>query len=87
MREAPAAADELTVPTQKRRRLDQQRTHPRQSLAEHRQQDAVGGPNLRPGDLAAQHLQLMAQKQISTSFRCSERASSSSNSNRWRASQ
>jgi hypothetical protein len=53
--EAPAAADELAMPAQKRRRLDEQRTHARQRPAECCQEDAVSRPQLRPCDLTAEH--------------------------------
>src|SRR6266511_1451005 len=59
----PAAADEVTMPAQKRRRLDQERARPRQKPAECSQQDTIGRPQTRPTYLAPQHLQLMAQHQ------------------------
>jgi hypothetical protein len=62
-REGPAAADELAMPTQQRRRLEQQRTRTRQRLAERGEHDPVGGPQLRPRHLTAEHLQLVPQQQ------------------------
>src|SRR6266545_6845924 len=59
----PAAADEVTMPAQKRRRLDQERARPRQQPAECSQQDTIGRPQTRPTYLAPQHLQLMPQHQ------------------------
>jgi hypothetical protein len=50
------------MPTQKRRRLDQQRTRTRQRLAERGEYDTVGGLQLRPGGLTPQHLQLVPQQ-------------------------
>jgi hypothetical protein len=55
------------MPTQKRRRLDQQRTRTRQRLAERGEYDTVGRARLRPGDLTPQHLQLVPLN--STRFR------------------
>ena len=61
----PAATDEIAVPAQQRRRLDQERPPPlpRQQLAERRQQDTIARAQARPPELAPQHVQLMPQHQ------------------------
>jgi len=60
---APATRDELAMPTQKRRRLHEQRTHARQCLAECREQDPIGWAQLRPSNLTPEHLQLVPKQQ------------------------
>jgi hypothetical protein len=61
----PTATNEVAMPAQQRRWLNQERATPpsRQQLAERRQQDTIGRAQAGPPDLAPQHLELMPQHQ------------------------
>jgi hypothetical protein len=59
----PAPADELLVPAQQRRRLEQERAPhlPRQNAAERREQGTIRRLEPRASDLTPEHVQLVAQ--------------------------